>query len=246
MTNEELAARVKGQDPGATLELWEAVRRFVSVQAQKYARACEGRASADDLIQSGFIAMLDAAGKFEKDRGAGFLTVLNYELKNRFREEVGIRTSKRDAMQYSRSIDEPAFSDEEGTPVISQIEDSGAALAFTGIEYSDFIRYARLIIDSALGMLPEKQAAILKLHYLENIPLDQAAPAAGIASKQAASCTAERALCRLANGKYSRELRACLDAFDDFQEYHSAAQVGNYTRYRQTGISSTEAAAMVK
>lgn len=39
----------------------------------------------------------------------------------------------------------------------------------------------------------------------------------GLSSKQAAKEAEERALDRLARGKYRRELRECLEAFGDFR-----------------------------
>ena len=251
MTNEELAARVKAGEPGALMELWEDVRRFVEMKARRYARAYEGRASVEDLTQTGFFAVLDAAEKYDVEReNASFLSLLSYTLKTRFAEENGTKTSKRDALQYCRSLDEPAYkggnADREGDSIVNLIEDEGAALAFEGVEYADFVRYARMVINAALDTLTEAHAALLTAHYLEGRSMERAEEIAGFSCKQSASDAAERAAYRLANGKYSHELRACFDAFNDYREYRYAAQVGSFTRYQQSGISSTEAEALVK
>lgn len=245
MTNEELAARVKVREPGGMLELWEAVRRFVAVKAKDRARLPGCRVPLDDLMQAGFLAVVDAAEAYDPDRENGnFLELLKYTLKNHFAEEAGIRTSKRDALQHAANLDEPAKTDEgEADPAITCIEDEGAALAFMGVEYADFIKYTRNLINAALATLPEKQATILTAHYLKGKSMEESAKIAGISCKQSASCVVDRALYRLSHGRYTRDLRDCLEAFEDFRTYHSAA-AGN--RWRSTGISQTEAAALVR
>lgn len=56
------------EDRGAG-ELWEAVRRFVELKARDRARVPGCRAQADDLIQSGFLAVLDTAARYEPEEG---------------------------------------------------------------------------------------------------------------------------------------------------------------------------------
>lgn len=83
MELEELAAQVKAREPGAVLELWEAVRRFVEMKARDRARA-GSRVPLEDLTQAGFLAVLDAAEQYDPDReNASFLymdrsTVFNH------------------------------------------------------------------------------------------------------------------------------------------------------------------------
>ncbi len=123
------------------------------------------------------------------------------------------------------------------------LPDDGAALAFSGIEYGDFLDYCRGVIGAALDTLTDAQAAILRLHYLEGRSLKDAAPLCGLSCAQAASEAECRALTRLERGRYRRELRECLTAFGDFRVYWEAAQRNTWS---QTGTSRTEAAAIVK
>lgn len=64
-----LDTRSKTGEPGAVVELWEAVRRFVELKARDRARVPGCRAQADDLIQSGFLAVLDTAARYEPEEG---------------------------------------------------------------------------------------------------------------------------------------------------------------------------------
>ena len=243
MTVGELAQRVKAGEPGAMLELWEAVRRFVKIKASDYAQ--RGTVPLDDLLQAGFLAMIDAAERYDPEREqANFLSVLSYTLKTWFAKEAGIKTSRRDALQYADSLDAPAVAwDENSAPVVDTVPDSGAALAFMDVEYVDFLNYCRQVIRGGLDTLPAKYAALLRMHYLKGRSLKDTARLCGLSCAQAAGDTAVRALLRLERGKYRRELRECLEAFKDFREYQEAAE---YETWKRTGISRTEAAALVK
>lgn len=239
-----LAARVKAGEPGAALELWEAVRRFVDLKARDRARVPGCRAHADDLIQVGFLAVLDTAARYEPGEGKNFLQALSFSLRKAFAAEEGTRSTRRDALQYTDSTEAAVYQDDPEGPTVGELlPDDGAALAFMGVEYLDFLDYCRREIDTALGTLPPEYAALLRLHYLEGRTLEEAAPLCGFASKQTASDAEKRARRRLERGSRRRALRDCLEAFEDFREYQEAA--GRET-WKRTGISQTEAAALVK
>lgn len=243
MDLEKLAACVKAGDPGAGLKLWEAVRKFVEMKARALSRAgC--RVPLEDLTQSGFLAVMDAAERYAPSKkNASFLSLLSFTLKKRWAEEAGIRSTRRDALQYAGSLDVPAVAgDEDSAPAVDLIADEGAALAFTGVEYLDFLDYCRRLIAVALDTLPSAQGDLLRLHYLKGQSLEDAASLCGLPCKQSASDTAFRALLRLERGRYRRELRDCLEAFEDFRAYRTAAK---RETWRRTGLSRTEAAALV-
>lgn len=243
MELEELAARVKAGEPGDMLELWEAVRRFVEVKARDRAKAPGCCVEVCDLTQSGFLAVLETAEKYERGQGYGFLHALGYELKKAFAEATGTRSTRRDAIQYADSAEAAAYRDDPDGPTVGELlPDEAAALAFTGVEYADFLTYCRGVIGLALDSLTPAQAGIIRLHYLKGWTLDEVARICGLSSKQAASETEQRGLFHMERGKYRRELRECLTAFDDFHAYGEAAQRDTWSR---TGLSRTEAAALV-
>ena len=240
---DELAARSKAGEPGAALELWEAVGRFVELKARDRARVPGCRAQADDLTQAGFLGVLDTAARYEPGEGKNFLQALAFSLRKAFAVEEGTRSTRRDALQYADSTEAAYQDDPEGPTMGELLPDDGAALAFIGVEYADFLDYCRREIGAALDTLPPEYAALLRLHYLEGRTLEEAAPLCGFASKQTASDAEKRARRRLERGSHRRELRDCLEAFNDFREYQEAA--GRET-WRYTGLSRTEAAALVK
>ena len=240
---EELAARVKAGEPGAMLELWEAVRRFVEVKAKdraKYPGCC---VEVCDLTQAGFLAVVETAERFERGQGYGFLHALGYGLKRAFAEATGTRSTKRDAIQYADSADEAAYRDDPDGPTVGELlPDESAAIAFSGVEYADFLTYCRGVIGLALEKLTPAQAAVIRLYYLKGRSMDEAARLSGLSCKQAASDTVKRGLRYLSRCSMTRELRECLTAFEDFHAYGEAAQRETWSR---TGISRTEAAALV-
>ncbi len=243
-TNEQLAAAVKNGEPGATLLLWEAVRRFVEMVARRYARAFDGRIMVEDLTQSGFIAVLEAVRIYDPSRGTAFLTALTFTLKKEFAKVAGVRSKKVDPLQKAGSIDVAAFRDDpDGLTVADVMPDDSAALAFMGVEYADFMVYCRGVIHAALASLPEMQSNIIRSHILEGRTLEDTAALCGQSCKQAASDKEERGLRRLECGPYARQLRECLGAFDDFRAYSEAAARETWNR---SGVSRTEAAALVK
>lgn len=209
MTRQEFTAAVmavQAGEPGATLKLWEGARRFVAKSAHRWAHNSNGRISHEDLMQAGFLAVLDAVERFDPEREDGsFLSVLRLTLKSQFAEESGIRTSKRDALNYAESMDAPAY--EDGPAVEDTVPDRGAALAFAGVEYGDLLDYCRRIISAALDSLPPAQAAIVRLYYLDGLTLEDTALQCGMSGKQAVKEAEDRALDRLARGKYRWELR---------------------------------------
>ena len=241
----QLAASVRAGKPEAVPELWEAVHRFVEMEARRYASAFIGQTTAEDLTQSGYFAMMDAAELYEPARGASFFKVLRYCLHKRFAEETGVRTSRRDAMQYADSTDLPALRDDpEGPTVEDMIADDAALAAFAGVEYEDFVAYARRLIFSALELLPDNQRTLLSVYYFGGRNLEEAAQLAGYSCKQAAFDALRRALRFLQRCSKARELRFCLDAFEDYDAiFYAAGSVGG-GRFDHSGMSSTEAAGL--
>lgn len=102
MTRREFTAAVmavQAGEPGATLRLWEETRRFVEKAAYRWAYNSNGHTPQEDLMQAGFLAVLDAVERFDPEReDSSFLSVLRLTLKSRFAEESGIRTTRRDAL----------------------------------------------------------------------------------------------------------------------------------------------------
>ena len=178
-------------------------------------------------------------------REKSFLTLLKYFLQKRFAEEAGVRTSRRDGLQYADSTAEALYSNEDSITLEDTLEDAGAAAELESVEYRDLVLYARRVILAALDGLPDGYRVLLAEHYFHNVPLVTAALLAGYSSRASASEAHRRALRHLRTySKYKGELRACLDAFEEVTPYLSAAGNTGAGSYIRTGISSTEGAAI--
>lgn len=220
MKNEELAVRAQNHEEWATLELWEAVRRFVAQEAYRYLQRGENRARVehDDLMQSGFLAMLDAVRIYDPEREAKFLTVMGYTLKNRFAEAGGHRSRKRDPLSFADSLDVPAYRDDaEGENAVDLVPDQCSEYAFLKVEFSDFIAYCHNLIIAAMEILSPSQRALIMRRYYRGETLAEIGKAKNML-RQDVDLRIRRSFYRLRHGRYHIELREALRGFDDFRE----------------------------
>ena len=76
---------------------------------------------------SRLFAVYDTVQAFDETREKTFLTLLKYFLQKRFAEEAGVRTSRRDGLQYADSTAEALYSNEDSITLEDTLEDAGAA-----------------------------------------------------------------------------------------------------------------------
>lgn len=243
MSNEELVALIQAGERDRMGELWKNVERFVWQQAGKRILRGPVGVTIEDLYQSGYLALVDAANSYDAGRGKTFVGWLAIALKNAFNAAAGRRTERqrRDPLHQAVSADAPAYQGEAAEPTVAElVPDEGAALAFLAVEWEN----CRDVIDAALDSLPSGQGELLRSYYLRQVGIDAAAAAAGYASRHAAYEAAGRALYRLAHGRYMRALRDCLDAITEWEQYSEAARSTGAGSYRRTGMSATEAGAL--
>lgn len=223
MTNEELARKVKEGEPWATLELWEAVKRFVEMKAKGYyaQRGNNFRVELPDLTQAGFLAMLDAVEIFDTERGGSYIGMLDLTLKKRFAEVAGIRSSKRDALQYADSTDRALIDDDPDGPTLADtLEDPGGEYAFCLVEYRDYIRYVRQLLKAAMGRLTPHAQRYIRRYYWSGHTLEEIAGEGH--SKEGPRQVIERGLHHMKRGRFRRELWEALQGFRDFEELRTA------------------------
>ncbi len=164
MSNEDLAIAVKAGDLDKLLELWDGVRRFVHDRAFHWARAvgAANGVTTEDLMQTGFLAMLAAVERFDPNRG-NFMTALGFELKTAFSQAVGLRTARdrRDPLRAALSLDAPAGEDEEDGSFVDFVEDQSAAQALEAVEDRERCE----AVEAALQQLTEVQKEVIRCRY---------------------------------------------------------------------------------
>lgn len=108
-----LAVRAK-DDPALMAELWEAVQKLVKLWAYRYVQhsiAEQGTRlfDADDLIQSGYFALVKAVAGYDPEKGFTFISYLNFHKRRQFAVAAGrgVNGTKESPELYATSLDKP-------------------------------------------------------------------------------------------------------------------------------------------
>lgn len=215
-TNEELAAAIQAGDRDKLPELWEQVGPFISMKSGMMARTLDGfgGVTAEDLYQSGYLAMVAAVEAFDPDRGYKFLTYLSTCLKTAFAEAAGYRSKKRDWLDYAGGLNDPIPGTDDLTPA-DTVADARAAQDFEDAERRIWLSDLRRILDGAMEALPPLQRATVEAHHYQGKTLREIAEKNGV-SIEAVRQRERKALCTLGRNKGVRELGQYLDLRTDF------------------------------
>lgn len=168
MSNEELVERIQAGERDKLAELWEQVEKFVSMQARKCARRLDGFGGVDeeDLYQSGLLALVDAAERFDPSAGSSFIGFLALRLRTYFAEAAGYRGSRRDALDYASGLDDPIHGTDDLTAADS-IEDTTAQAPFEAAEERVWREQLHDALERALALIPEEQADTLRRRFYQ-------------------------------------------------------------------------------
>lgn len=93
MSNEEMVLAIQAGDNSLILPLWEQCKGLICKEAHRWARAFESRPEidVDDLIQSGYFALMNAAHSFKPDPERGtFVSLLYWTLKGAFADACNV------------------------------------------------------------------------------------------------------------------------------------------------------------
>lgn len=155
MTNEELVFAIQAGERERLVELWAQVERFVSIQADRRARQLNGYGgvTAEDLCQSGFLAMVEAADRYDAGSGKSFHGFLAFYLQSYFAEAAGYRTSRRDAVDFATGLDAPIPGTDDLTAA-DTVRDPDAAAAFDEAEQRIWLEQLHEALERALDQIP--------------------------------------------------------------------------------------------
>ncbi len=144
--------------------------------AYRNTRGCE----VDDLIQSGYIALVEAV-KTYRPGGAGFLTWYSFYLRKAFRDAMGLR-GKKDLLDHCFSLDAERYDDDTETWLDSVPDDEDGLEDAEDRLYQAQLREA---IDKALEEIPARQALVVRRTDLENKTLEEAGKEIGVSYQRA-------------------------------------------------------------
>lgn len=215
MTNEELVMLIKQGDDGYIPQLWEQVRRLIVQRADRFYRAFENNhgAELDDLIQSGYFAVLDAVKYYKPENGFLFTTYLGNTLKTSFAETMGVRLAKtrNDALAVAKSLDNPLPGAEDLT-LLDSIRDllpDGSDVG-TEIIQSIYTKELRAALDLALKELSPRDKLIVELYYYFQLNTTQIAKMQNCV-RQTICTRLDSALWNMRRGKYKELLSSFLE-----------------------------------
>lgn len=141
MSNEELVAQIQAGAVEDMATLWEQVVQLVKWKAKRIMTALELRGSPcgvdfEDLVQSGYPALVAAVEHYSPDKGA-FSTWFMYHLQKEFAEITGFRTnrSRNDPLNTAYSLDTPLDAeDAESSSFGELIQDKQATANMEAVE----------------------------------------------------------------------------------------------------------------
>lgn len=185
-------------------ELWAGVRGFVAQKAMRKMRAyryanTDAAVDVDDLIQEGFIAMLEAAETYQPDRGMSFLGWLDLHLKTAFNNALGLRRQRDlyDPIHQRESLSRTIQADGDGGTLAELAGDGGEAI--DRAEREIWREQLRAALERSAAELSPPERRILSGRYCLGLTLQQIAAAEGV-SHQAISAREKRALRRIRQG----------------------------------------------
>ena len=206
MSNEELASRIQAGERELLPQLWEQVRRFVCKMAPRRITALDGLSGVelDDLIQSGFLAVVDAVGYFQPEGEYKFLTYLDNCLKTEFARAGGYRANKIDPLcMRCKSLDAPLGDEQDGDTLLDFQEDPADQIE--DAERRIWLEQLRETMNKAISSLPEEQQAVLKCRYWKDLTREETSAVLGFNGTQA-QLYERKALNKLARDKYRNGL----------------------------------------
>ncbi len=171
MSNEELVAA------GRMEELWGNVEQLVRWKASRIMTALELRGCScgiefEDLYQSGYLAMVAAAGSYKPENGA-FSTWFMYHLKNAFAEATGYRTKagQKEPLNMAFSLDKPLTDEANSDTFGDLIPDAKGSAALEAVENREYRRQLHEALEAALAELPQQSAEVLRLRHYQGLTL---------------------------------------------------------------------------
>lgn len=220
MTNEALAALIGAGGNDELLPiLWDKMRKFYRMQADKYAarypeQCARHGITAADLQQEGYLSMLEAVKAYAgKDTDAAFITFCGLHYKNKCASLTGIRAGHRsDALNRCYiSLNEPLENKDGDTDAErgDLIEDTEASAPFEEVERRDQSERVRAVCRTALK--DERERRTIELYYFEGRTLKEIAAAEGLSIERIRAIKA-RAYRHLMNNRALRAL-ASLDYY---------------------------------
>lgn len=228
---EELVAMIQGGRHDLIEELWMQLRDLVALYAQRYYKklikfdgTAFGCVDVDDLIQSGYLAVVAAVADYDSTKGASFTTYLYFHIKKEFRSAIG-RSGRqlRDPLNHAMSLDVPLNEDDPDSMTrLDFVPDLRDDIA--DADEKIFQEQLHDALEKALNTLPSNQAQAIRSEYLEGCTLQETADKIGCSTIESVRCLCQAGMQRIRNSSEGKKLEQFLDR--------------NINYYNGTGLST--------
>ena len=189
MSNEDMALMIQQGHTEYYSELWENVRGFVAYLAVSRMNHVQDRAAVEteDLIQAGFLGLVEAVRTFEPEEGA-FLSWLKFHLKRAFNNACGVGSARpaNDPIHTAVSLDAPIDADDPEGPARGDIIRDPVDMADM-VDGKVYQEQLRVQLERLLSRLSPKAADMIRATYLDAEPIEQVAARYGITVKNLSS-----------------------------------------------------------
>lgn len=220
-----------------TEALWIQVEALARWKASKYISGLKLHGSTrglefDDLLQIGFLAMLEAVSTYKPENGL-FAPWFVIHIQKAFVEASGLRTKRdrSDPLDNSTSLDLPLSDNVDTDSLHELIPDPEAEAALDSIEEQIWHDQLRNTLDDVMAELPEKSSTVLQMRYYQQKTLVEVASEFQVGTEMARQYEL-KALRELRKPRNIRRLRP----FIDFN-YYSGTGLG---AFQATGMSVQE------
>ena len=241
MTNEELAQRIKAGEKDLIGKLWEQTERLLRfmidrelIVADKAERAEAAGVTLEDLLQEGYFALLQAVEAYDPETGFSFTAFLKWPVKNVVNRAIGIKTKKdrEDPLSSAYDLDAPISEGSDET-----FSDFTADPSDPIEEVTDRLFREKLHedLERSLAELPDREAEVIRARYYDDQTIAEIAHRKGV--------------CRQRVYEIEQEALEALRMKEELQAYRDEiitryAYKGGFQRWKNTGESSVEAAAL--
>lgn len=192
MSNEELVAAIQAGATERMSELWEQVEKLVKWKANRIITALSLKnnpcgVELDDLMQSGYVAMVAAANTYNAENGK-FSTWLMFHLQKEFADITGYRTKqgRHDPLNLPygmvAELDKPMSDDANSDPLSEIIPDSYAEAQMKTVEELLYREQLHKALEQAMAEIPANRAEILRQRYFEGKTLAEVGESKGTTS----------------------------------------------------------------
>ena len=187
LTNEELVFKIQAGEWDLIAQLWKQVERFVKTRARRWVRAARG-VDFDDFMQTGFIAVVDAANRFE-DGNAKFLTYLDFYLKKHFQRacaaasgwSMGTYSHKAELGLSVSSLNQNI--DPDGDTELGDMIPNPRNY-IEELESGIYGEQLRMELQTAMEKLPDDERAVLYQRYINGSTMEEACEVLGLSKGQ--------------------------------------------------------------